>query len=211
MVVLDRDGVEGPARREQNLTVVLELLGALHSSAPSVVQAELKRLDTQLRLAQHDLLGFVARLEAVQQAIAALVGRQAVALIGWAWLRRKVLGWDREQLVAGVRPEWQAGARVLIEAWETATRASSAVENWHSIVRPHLAVHRELSPGMLALLAVWHNHRVFSRGVHKGHSPLHLSGLLEAPTDWLVALGYAPAPAQALPTSLPLDELALAA
>jgi len=33
---------------------------------------------------------------------------------------------------------------------------------------------------------------VFSRGVHKGKSPLHLSGMTDAPTDWLVALGYPP-------------------
>ena len=46
-----------------------------------------------------------------------------------------------------------------------------------------------LSTGMLALLAVWHNHRVFTRGIHKGKSPLHLSGMTDAPTDWLVALG----------------------
>lgn len=45
---------------------------------------------------------------------------------------------------------------------------------------------------MLALIAVWHNHRVFTRGVHKGKSPLHLSGRSDAPTDWLVALGYPP-------------------
>jgi hypothetical protein len=59
-------------------------------------------------------------------------------------------------------------------------------------VRPHLAVHGGLSGGMLALLAVWHNHRVFTRGVHKGSSPLQLSGISDAPTDWLVALGYPP-------------------
>jgi hypothetical protein len=29
-------------------------------------------------------------------------------------------------------------------------------------------------------------------GVHKGQSPLQLSGMVEAPTDWLVALGYGP-------------------
>jgi len=45
----------------------------------------------------------------------------------------------------------------------------------------------------LALLAVWHNHGVFSRGIHKGKNPLHLSGMLSAPSDWLVALGYRPA------------------
>jgi hypothetical protein len=89
-----------------------------------------------------------------------------------------------------VPEEWRAAARMLLVAWEGAVRASSAVENWHSILRPHLAVHRTLSSGMLALLAVWHNHRVFKRGVHQGYSPLQLSGIADAPTDWLVALGY---------------------
>ena len=66
------------------------------------------------------------------------------------------------------------------------------MERWHSILRPHLAVHRTLASGRLALLAVWHNHRVVRRGKHKGQSPLHLSGMVDAPTDWLVALGYLP-------------------
>jgi hypothetical protein len=60
---------------------------------------------------------------------------------------------------------------VLLHVWETAVRASNAVENWHSIVRPHLGMHRTLSAGMFGLLAVWHNHRVFTRGVHQGQSP----------------------------------------
>lgn len=193
VVVLDRDGVQAATRREQNLSVVLELLSELHSTAPSVVQAELKRLHTHLRLAQPSLLPFVAPLEAVQQALCPVVGVDGLALIAWAWLRRTVLAWDTEQLVASLPQAWHAAARVLIQAWERATRASSAVENWHSIVRPHLAVHRVLSPGLLALLAVWHNHRVFTRGVHAGFSPLQLSGMADAPTDWLVALGFPPA------------------
>jgi hypothetical protein len=84
-------------------------------------------------------------------------------------------------------------------------RASSAVENWHSILRPHLAVHRTLSPGLLALLMVWHNHRVFTRGARAGFSPLQLSGIPDAPTDWLVALGYPPARTTlaACPTTTP--------
>jgi hypothetical protein len=211
VVVLDRDGVQAAARRAQNLTAVLELLSELHTRAPTALQAELKRLHTHLRLAQGALLTFVAPLDAVQQAMALVVGPNGLALIGWAWLRRARLGWDTEQLVAGLPQAWRAAARVLIHAWETATRASSAVENWHSILRPHLAVHRVLSPGLLALLAVWHNHRIFTRGVHKGHSPLHLSGMLDAPTDWLVALGYPPAATPAPPADVKADELALAA
>ena len=81
---------------------------------------------------------------------------------------------------------------MLLAAWDDAVRVSGAVERWHSILRPHLAVHRTLTSGMLALLAVWHNHRVFTRGVHKGKNPLHLSGMVDAPTDWLTALGYPP-------------------
>jgi hypothetical protein len=67
------------------------------------------------------------------------------------------------------------------------------VENWHSIIRPFLAVHRRLSAGMLALLALWHNHRVAPRGSHVGQSPMQRSGLQKQPTDWLVPLGYPPA------------------
>jgi hypothetical protein len=76
------------------------------------------------------------------------------------------------------------------------------VEGWHSILRPHLAVHRTLAPGLLAVLAVWHNHRVFTRGSHRGASPLQLSGM-EAPSDWLVALGYPPAPHAFCPAAVP--------
>jgi hypothetical protein len=72
-------------------------------------------------------------------------------------------------------------------------RASSVVENWHSVLRPFLAAHRRLSAGLLALLAVWHNHRVAPRGLHEGQSPIQRSGLQEKATDWLVVLGYPPA------------------
>ena len=100
---------------------------------------------------------------------------------------------------------------MLIETWETAVRASSAVENWHSILRPHLAVHRTLSPGLLALLVVWHNHRAFARGPHAGTSPLHLSGMTDAPADWLVALGYPPLDAHSADQTLTSTPLPLAA
>ncbi|MBK9713388.1 MAG: hypothetical protein IPO81_19095 [Kouleothrix sp.] len=126
-----------------------------------------------------------------------------------AWLRRTILAWDTEQLVAGL-PRWRGGAGAdprLGDGHAGQQRGRKLALDR----RPHLAVHRCLSPGLLALLAVWHNHRVFTRGVHKGHSPLHLSGMLEAPTDWLVALGYPPASIQAISTSEPLGELALAA
>jgi len=211
VVVVDHLGLQDAARRAQDLTAVRDLLAELQTTSPHVAHAELKRLHTHLRLAAPALLTFVPPLDAVHARIEPVVGTAGLALIAWAWQRRQTLGWDTDQLVAGLPEAWRAAARVLIHAWETATRASSAVENWHSILRPHLAVHRTLSAGMLALLAVWHNHRVFTRGVHKGTSPLHLSGLGDAPTDWLIALGYGPAAAPATPPAAHPPVLALAA
>jgi hypothetical protein len=92
----------------------------------------------------------------------------------------------------GFDPTWREQAQVLLQEWEHAVRASSAVENWHSIVRPHLAVLSLLSAGMLALLAVHHNHQVAPRGLHEGLSPLQRTGYPDPHTDWLVALGYSP-------------------
>ncbi len=57
---------------------------------------------------------------------------------------------------------------------------------------------------MLAILAVWHKHRVAPRGLHKGLSPMQRSELDLQATDWLLALGYAPA---SLPGMGPLVSL----
>lgn len=190
VVVLDRQGLVSAARREQDLAALLELLAGMRQAALPGARGEVQRLHKQVRLALPRVLAFVTPLERVERDLVGVVGEQGLALVGWAWQRRAILGPQCEQVVAGLPTAWQPAARVLFQAWAGAVRASSAVENWHSIVRPHLAVHRVMSAGLLALLAVWHNHRVFSRGVHQGHSPLQLSGMDDAPTDWLAALGY---------------------
>jgi hypothetical protein len=211
VVVLDRAGVQDLARRKQDLAALVDLLSEVQAQAGAPLHGEIKRLHTQVRLAQAAVLAFVAPLDQVQQDMAVVLGSDGLAVLAWAWQRRNSLEMDAAQLVAALPPAWQAAARVVVHAWATAGRASSAVENWHSILRPHLAVHRTLSPGLLALLAVWHNHRVFSRGVHKGTSPLQLSGMRDAPTDWLVALGYPPVPTAIRTSDAKADELALAA
>jgi len=213
VVVLDRQGLVSAARREQDLETLLALLVGVRTAALPGARAELQRLHTQVRQALPRVLAFVAPVERVEQELVGVLGTAGLALVGWAWQRRAILGRQVDQLVAGLPEAWRPAARVLIHAWEGAVRASSAVENWHSIVRPHLAVHRTLSAGMLALLAVWHNHRVFTRGVHQGHSPLQLSGMTDVPTDWLVALGYPPTDDTVAPTPAQVDqaERALAA
>jgi hypothetical protein len=194
VVVVTPDGrLLDESARQRELDALLALLAELAACALAGQRPEVQRLHRHVSAARPGLLAFVAPLDRVQRDAAVVLGEAGVALIAWAWQRRALLGPAREELVAQFPAPWQPTARLLITAWQGAVRASSPVENWHSILRPHLAVHRTLSPGLLAVLAVWHNHRVFTRGTHSGSSPLHLSGIADAPTDWLVALGYPPA------------------
>jgi hypothetical protein len=179
--------------RRDEVETVLDLLEEVVQAAPTSVQKEIQRVSKQVRLALPALLYFAQELEASQQEAIAQLGTLAVGLIGWAWQRRAILGEHPKQLLEAMDPAWREQAGSLLRVWNLAVRASSAVENWHSIVRPHLAVHRSLSAGMLSLLAVWHNHRVAPRGLHQGLSPLQRSGITKQATDWLVALGYPPA------------------
>ncbi len=156
------------------------------------MRKEVQKVSKQARLALPDLLHFAQELEASQQEAIAQLGDLAVGLIGWAGPRRAILGEQPKQLLDMMDPAWRVQAGRLVGLWSLAVRASSAVENWHSIVRPHLAVHRSLSAGLLALLAVWHNHRVAPRGVHEGLSPWQRSDGTREATDWLVTLGYPP-------------------
>lgn len=210
VVVVDRRGILEAAQRQDELEALLRLLAEVAETAPAPQQDEVRQLHTRLTKALPQLLSFVPQVERVQQDLRAVLSCERQALLGWAWLRRQALGWTSQDILAAIPEEWRAGARMLLAAWNDAVRVSSAVERWHSILRPHLAVHRTLSSGMLALLAVWHNHRVFRRGIHKGKSPLHLSGMADAPTDWLVALGYPPVE-QARPPIAATDKVAVAA
>ncbi len=203
VVVLRPAGVLDAAARQADLDTLLGLLAEVRDGAAPGQQAHLRTLHTALTRALPAALAFVAGVERVQQDLCTVVGTGGLALLAWAWQRRAILGPSTEDLLASLPEAWRPAARVLMATWDGAARASSAVENWHSIVRPHLAVHRTLSPGRLALLAVWHNHRVFPRGVHRGSSPLQLSGMANAPTDWLVALGYPPTTDNSRPAPVP--------
>lgn len=212
VVVLRSTGVLDAEARQADLDALLQLLAEVRDGAAPGQREHLRSLHTTLTRALPAALAFVAGVERVQQEVRSVVGEAALALIAWAWQRRGILGPSTEAVVAGLPAAWRHAARVLLATWDGAARASSAVEGWHSIVRPHLAVHRTLAPGLLAVLAVWHTHRVFTRGTHRGCSPLQLSGMVEAPTDRLVALGYPPATEPELPSArLRAPRLALAA
>jgi hypothetical protein len=195
VVVIDQRGVLDAAQRQTDLACALALLAEVAQTAPAAQQHEIHGLQKTLAAALPELLTFVAQVAQVQAELHTQLTPAQQALLGWAWLRRNRVGWTSTAIVEAVPGSWRAAGRILLHSWDDAVRVSSSVERWHSILRPHVAVHRTLTTGMLALLAVWHNHRVFTRGINKGKSPLHLSGMLDAPTDWLVALGYPPAEA----------------
>ena len=190
VVVLGQAGIVSSRDREQELEALLALLEEVAPQALPTLQKEIQSLSKHLRLALPHLVRFAADLDEPQQQADKRLGSEAVRLIAWAWQRRALLGPTVKDLLAGLDPAWREEAQALLHMWEHAVRASSAVENWHSIVRPHLAVHHTLSAGILALLAVWHNHHVAPRGVHEGLSPLQRTGTLQPETDWLLALGY---------------------
>jgi hypothetical protein len=211
VVLLERDRVLDQATRQAELEAALALLAMVAEAAPAAAQADLWRLHRHLVEALPGLLTFASTLDPVQQAATATLGADEVGLVAWAWERRAILDPAGDALLAQLPAAWRPAAERLVAAWEAAVRASSTVEGWHGLLRPHAAVHRTLSPRLLALLAVWHNHRAYARGAHAGQSPLHRSGLSQAPTDWLTALGYPPAPPARL-TPRPLTpEVRLAA
>ena len=208
VVVLVGGRLRTAGERHADLDTLLDLLADLQQTAPASVAGHLAGLHTNVRTALPGLLAFVPALEPIHQQAATQLGPDGLALLAWAWQHRAILGPDSAPLLAGLPAAWCPAAALLLHAWDQTTRASKLAETWHSVLRPHLAVHRTLSPGLLALLVVCHNHRVASRGLHQGTSPLSRSGIA-APTDWLVALGYPSptqhhSPAPALAQELPL-------
>ncbi len=208
------EGILDSSSRQSELETIVHLLVELEHDAPKELAHEVRSLHKHLRLALPNLLLFARKLDQIQHQVTLELGEEAIYLIGWAWQRRRLLGPSRAELLEGFSPNWHPLVEPLLLAWDRAVRASSVVENWHSILRPHLAVHRSLSAGMLSLLAVWHNHHVAPRGLHEGQNPMMRSGLQKQATDWLVALGYpppSPIPAIGRLVSLKREEEVLAA
>jgi hypothetical protein len=180
------------SERQDEILTILDLLDELACVSTTAIKRQIQMLSKQIRLALPRTLLFARRLDAIQMQASQALGVEASALLAWAWLRRAILGPSSTQLLQSIPSQWHAEACALLSAWDQAVRASSAVENWHSILRPHLAVHRTLSAGMLALLAVKHNHQIAPRGLHEGLSPLQRTEPTSSAIHWLAALGYSP-------------------
>ena len=97
-------------------------------------------------------------------------------------------------------PAHPVAARWVWAALDAAGRTTGMAENLNSILAPHRAAHKGLPAPVLAVFAVYRNHRVFPRGKRAGHSPLELLGLPSP--HGLAALGYSRAVTTA-PRALP--------
>ena len=144
--------------------------------------------------------GLLASLTALQAALAApraVLDEPAIAFLAWAWHHRRALGLSD---AAEAWPAHPTAARWVWAALDAVGRTTGMVENLNSTLADHRAAHRGLPPPVLALFAVYRNHRVFARGARAGHSPLDLLGLPSP--HWLDALGYG----RAAPDPPPLYE-----
>ena len=132
--------------------------------------------------------GLLASLTAMQAALAApraVLGEPTLAFVAWAWQHRSALGLRD---AAEAWPAQPAAARWVWAALDAVGRTTGMVENLNSLLADHRAAQRGLPAPVLALFAVYHNHRVFARGQRAGQSPLELLGLPSP--HWLAALGY---------------------
>lgn len=83
--------------------------------------------------------------------------------------------------------------KAVFPVLEKRERASSAIENFNSVLRPYLVVHKNVQQNFLDLFGYYWNMRIREWGKGKGTSAYEqLSGVRA--TDWLETLGY---PAQA--------------
>ena len=174
--------------------------------APAAVAAELAAAAELLREAggravdaarvlEHRRAGLLASLTALQAALTgprAVLDEPTVAFLAWAWQHRARLGLGD---ASEAWPAHPAAARWVWAALDAAGRTTGMAENLNSLLAPHRAAHKGLPAPILAVFAVYHNHRVFPRGKRAGHSPLDLLGLPSP--HWLDALGYRRTPAPA--------------
>ncbi len=113
VVVLDRRGVLDGGQRQADLTAALTLVAEVAATAPATFQREVQRMYRVLQDALASLLTFVDHVAQIQQDLRPVLPAEQQALLGWAWLRRKVLGWRRSR---------GAGRRGRASCWRHGTR-----------------------------------------------------------------------------------------
>ncbi len=156
------------------------------------------------------LCSYLDKLNAELSVCAAVIGSdELVGAMVRAYQANLLVGrgphWQREvcaeELTAAVREclalcddaeHFAFVMKTVVPVLNRRHRASSAIENVHSVLRPYIRVHKRVSPGFLDLFSFYWNTRKRRWGRHKGTSALEvLTG--ESHPDWLTMLGFPPA------------------
>ena len=164
------------------------------------------------RYLRNRVAGLCSYLDALEEKLSS-----CAQLLGSAALVGGVVRAYQANLLAGRGPRWQREARqaelvtsvrslvemsgrparlaraleIVIPVLSRRHRASSAIENLHSVLRPYIAVHKRVSQGFLDLFRFYWNTRIRRWGRHKGTSALELlTG--NKHEDWLTLLGFPP-------------------
>jgi len=165
-----------------------DTVGADLTAAAALLRELGGRAVDAAKLLEQRQAGLLASLTALQAALAAprtVLDEPTVTCLAWAWQHRTALGLGD---AAEAWPAHPTAARWVWAALDAVGRTTGMAENLNSLLADHRAAHRGLPAPVLAVFAVYRNHRVFARGKRAGHSPLELLGLPSP--HWLAALGY---------------------
>jgi hypothetical protein len=136
--VVKGHGILGSKERQEELDTLLDLFFEFYQVTPESIKKEVEKLVRHVQGALPGLVGFCPELDPVQEQAALQLGEEVIHLIGWGWLHRAILGSKTKPLAADFPLICQPTAQALMTAWDQAVRSSSAVENWHSILRLQL-------------------------------------------------------------------------
>ena len=171
-----------------------KVAGYLRNRAPGLC-SYLVSLQRRLEAAEESAGG----AQMVEAAVRAYLASLDVRVGGPSWDRRaraRELDEAAEELVRcanGNLGLLQKSVGLVFPILVARHRASSAIENLHSVLRPYLVVQKGAHQGFLNLFRFWWNHRNRCWGRHKGTSAVEgLTG--DHIADWLTQLGYPPSP-----------------
>lgn len=176
---------------------VRKLAGYLRNRAPGLALY----LDTLQRRCE-DVAPQVGGIAAVEAMVRAWQASLALHRGGPMWqmrLQKDELNAAVASLVALAERDparLQQLAAAVLPILATRHRASSAVENLNSVLRPYLVVQKHAEQDFLDLFCFYWNTRTRAWGPHKGTSPYEtMTG--DKVHDWLTLLGYPPVVARA--------------
>ncbi len=194
----DRQAAEG------NIDVALELLDTLGVESITKAVTKVRRIVPEL-LAYFD----VARVKVaeLEQRVGASVRESFPFLcLAWQWHKRLLkakhvdtrhacAAQEQEMLdIAAIPlPEGQDALCALIEqvygTLDEIVQSSSLVECLNSIIRPYLnSARNHVTQEMLNLIMFYHNHRRYTAGKRKGHTPMELFTRKPQERDWIDVL-----------------------